>query len=204
MTEDNTREISLEALVSKLHDEGVGKGQTEAARIIAEAEKKAEEICRGATDEAKALVKMAQAQAEEFQQNANASVKQAARDTMLALNRSVCDLFRKAFQQEAGTVLDSPEFLKGLILTLAEDWAKGKSIEVAVKPELGKQLLALSQTGVAGMLAEGIEIKQNRSITKGFRIRLEGDQVAYDFSDESIVESLKLHLNPQLIELLEL
>ena len=75
---------------------------------------------------------------------------------------------------------------------------------MAVRPDIGEKLLALSQSGAQGLLAEGIEIKLNRSIANGFRIRLEGDQVAYDFTDDSVVESLKIHLNPQLIDLLKL
>ena len=204
MSDSNDKEVRLDALVSKLHTEGVRRGEAEAGEIIRRAEEEAAEIRRKATEEAEAMVNAAKSQAEEFERNAVASIRIASRDTMLALNRGVRDLFERGFGRQLGKVLDEPTFLKELISALARDWAGGKGVTVSVRPELGEDLLKVAKSGLESILDEGIEIRLNRSITNGFRIRREGDQVAYDFSDESVVEALKVHLSPQLIELLEL
>jgi V/A-type H+-transporting ATPase subunit E len=203
MSENSGREVRLDALVNKLHSEGVKRGQAEAEKIREEARKEAETIRQNARNDAETALAQAKAKAEEFQENALASIRLAARDTTRALAHSVQELFDKAFKTTVAAELDQPEFVKDLILKLADSWAQGQAVSVEMHPNLGEKLLALAKTGVDRELDDGIEIRLNRSIANGFRIRRTGDQVAYDFTDEAVVEGLKLHLNAKITELLE-
>jgi len=203
MGENTGEEVRLDALVSRLHSEGVNKGKAEAEKILDDARLEAEQILRAARTEAEAKIKSAEAEATKLQQSATASVQQAARDTMLALTQNVRGLFTKALRGQTGDVLNDVDFLRELIMNLVRDWAEGKAVTVAVSPEMGQKLLALAETGVASMLAEGVEIRLNRTITNGFRIRKEGDEVAYDVSEATVTESFSAYLNPQLTKLLE-
>ncbi len=203
MVDKSGDEVRLDALVNKLHSEGVNKGKAEAERIIQDAKEEAEKILRAAQAEADDTIRSAEAQATKLEASATASVRQAARDTMLALTQNIRDLFTGAFQDQVGTVLDDPEYLRELIMSLVKEWAQGRPVSVATAPEMADKLLALAKTGVDGMLEDGVEIRLNRSITNGFRVRREGDQVAYDVSDASVTESFSAHLNPQLAKLLQ-
>ncbi|MBT3378185.1 MAG: hypothetical protein HN742_27180 [Lentisphaerae bacterium] len=204
MGENTGEEVRLDALVSRLHSEGVNKGKAEAEKILDDARQEAEQILQAAQTEADARIRSAEAEAAKLEQSATASVQQAARDTMLALTQNVRGLFMKAFREQTGDVLNDVEFLRELIMQLVQVWAGGEAVTVAVSPEMGQKLLALADTGVQNLLAEGVEIRLNRSITNGFRIRKDGDAVAYDVSDATVTESFSAYLNPQLTKLLQL
>lgn len=203
MSDNSGREVRLDALVNKLHSEGVKRGRAEAEDILSAARKEAETIRRTARSDAEATIKEAKAKAEEFRENAVASIRLAARDTRLALANRVQELFDQAFKNAVGAELEQPEFVKDLILSLADRWAQGRPVSVDMHPRLGEKLLALAGSTLSRELANGIDIRLNRSIANGFRIRRQGDQVAYDFTDDAVVEALKLHLHAKLAELLE-
>ena len=75
----------LQSLLDKINAEGVQKAEAEAARIIENAKKQAQEIRSEAEAQAAAAVKDAADQAAALETRAEAAIKQAARDVLLQL-----------------------------------------------------------------------------------------------------------------------
>jgi len=96
-----------------------------------------------------------------------------------------------------------PNFLKEMILKIVEKWAKDSKAEIVLNEKDKTQLEAVLFLGVKDDLKKSIMIRVSSDITNGFRINLKGEQVFYDFSDESIAEVLKSLINPKLKEILE-
>lgn len=203
MSNDN-QETHLDALVDKLYAEGIEKANTEAEKIVTKAREEAAEILKKANEQGAKIIEDGKSQAESFQTNAVGSVKQASRDVLLELENSIRELFAKSFKTQAAASLNDPEFLKKLIADLVKAWAGGKDVSVMVNEAMVEKIMATAKDGVIKELGDGIEIKAGRNITNGFRIRREGEAVAFDFTDESVVEILKAQINPQLADTLEL
>ncbi|HEX9935250.1 MAG TPA: hypothetical protein VGB38_08645, partial [bacterium] len=68
--------------------------------------------------------------------------------------------------------------------------------------ELG-QIESLLAAGIRKELKESLVLRGSPDIEHGFRIRLLGESVQYDFSDESISHAMMQYLKPRLREILE-
>lgn len=196
------KDMNLEALVSKLQTEGVDKANAKAEEIIAKAEEDAAKIRDKADADGKKTVNKAKKEAKKYQQNAVSSIELAGRDLILALQTKIKELFDSAFKQEIAATMDDT-LLLGLIVKLVDNWAKGQGVEVQVNTDDADKLLKQVQAVVKSSFKDTVEIKQNRNIHSGFRISLRDSEVNYDFTDETIAEALKVHLNPKLAELIK-
>ncbi|MDT8389619.1 MAG: V-type ATP synthase subunit E family protein [Lentisphaeria bacterium] len=201
---NDSQETHLDALVDKLYAEGIEKANAEAEKIVTKAREEAAEIVKKAKAEGEKITEEGKKKAQTFEANAVASVKQASRDVVLELENSIRELFSKSFKKQAADSLNDPEFLKQLIADLAKAWAGGEDVSVLVNEDVAEKIMAAAKDGVVKELGDGVEIKAGRTITNGFRIRRAGDAVAFDFTDESVVEILKTQVNPQLADILEL
>jgi len=179
----------------------VDSANKESARIVANAQKEADAIVAKARTQADMIRSDAQAEAGKMQANAEASIKQAARDAVLKLKEQITGMFDGVLRRESAAAFDVG-FMKNLIVKVVETMAQGKPVEVLAGnvdiEELRKQVLA----GLKGDLKNTVTIKLDKRIDYGFRIGMKGQEVYYDFTDESILESLKLFLNQKLKELL--
>ena len=202
MTEEK-KDMNLEALVSKLQTEGVDKANAEGAEIKKKAEAKAEDIVKKAEEEAAKLREKAQVDADLYQKNAVSSIELAGRDLLLALKGQIKELFDNAFKSEIAVEIDKESLLQDAISTLVNKWTKGKGIEVQINDKKTDLLLKIIQTSVKKEFQESVELKNNKNITSGFRIFMKDDEVNYDFSEETIIEGLKVNLNPKIAKLLD-
>ena len=130
-------------------------------------------------------------------------MQQAARDLVLVLKEEIVKLFSQALKAKVSQELN-PEFLKELILKVAENWSKNKETSLDLQmADKDKKKLETLLFNELGKKAEGrIEIKVGKAIDKGFRINIKGKELYYDFTDESIAESLKEFLNPAISKML--
>ncbi|MDZ7270929.1 MAG: hypothetical protein ONB30_03885 [candidate division KSB1 bacterium] len=194
-------EVKLETLIEKIKKEGIEEARQTSEQIVAQAQAQAAATVAQAQEEAARIIAQGKAEAERFRRNAELALQQAARDTVLSLKERVSELFDRVFKQEVAQTL-SPEFLSQLIQSLVNQWARDGSAEVVVSAEDKEKLQALLFAGVRQQLRDGLVLRVGDSVSKGFRIGLRGEDVYYDFTDESIAEVLKSFLNPTLQALL--
>lgn len=197
-------EVKLENLIEKIRKEGVDEAKAAAETIIAQANDRAKAIEQDAQAKAAGILSQAKQKAESFEINSRQALKQASRDTILAVKSQLFSLMDNLFKRQVGREL-SPEFTKELIVKLAQSLApaKGQVLELEVSQDDKKKLEELVLERFKSAAGAAIEIKATRAIDKGFRIGVKGQDVIYDFSDESIAAALKEFLNPALTAILE-
>jgi V/A-type H+-transporting ATPase subunit E len=194
-------EVKIDQLIEKLKKEGVEGAQKSADEVLANARKEADDIVANAKKKADQLVADAGKKAETFEGNSKLAIQQAARDGELLLKGRITALFDRVFKQSVAETMDAA-FLKELIVKIAARSGEG-DLEVELS---AADLKALESTLLSGMkreIKQGIDLKASNDLAGGFHIGLKGNDVYYDFSDESIAEILKKALNPRLKEILE-
>lgn len=194
-------EVKLESLIEKIKKEGIEEARQTSEQIVAQAQQQAAATVAQAKEEAARIIAQGKAEAERFRRNAELALQQAARDTLLSLKERISELFDRVFKQEVAQTL-SPEFLSQLIQNLVSQWARDGAAEVVVSAEDKEKLQALLFSGLRQQLRDGLVLRVGDSVRKGFRIGLRGEDVYYDFTEESIAEVLKSFLNPTLQALL--
>jgi len=195
-------DVKLDSLIERIRKEGIEEGQKTAEELIAEAKQKASKIVDDAQKEAEKIVEDGKKQAEKFRVNAEADIKQAARNTELLVKEKILHLFDNVFKNEVADVL-KPDFLSGLIQQMITEWVKDSQAEIVVNEKDKAQLETLLFKGLKKQLRDNVTLRISNEVSSGFRIGLKDDQVFYDFTDDAIVEVLKSLINPKIKEILD-
>ncbi len=196
-------DVKLEELIEKIKKEGVEEARQQANQIIKEARAKERDILQKAKKEAERVREQGKKEVKNFQKSSEESLKQAARNLTLSLKEKLTDIFKGILKQELRKSLSS-EFLADTLKKIIDKWdlSKDKSLEVLLSQEDKKALEEFLLKKFKESAKEKIEIRISSSVSKGFQIGIKGEDSYYDFSDESIVESLSLFLNSFLASLI--
>ena len=195
-------DVKLENLIEKIKKEGVEEAQKTSEEIISEAKKEATSIIADAKKEADKIIEDAKHEAAKFQAHGEFALQQAARDTLLLVKNKLIALFDRVFKKEISKAL-TPDFVKELIGTIVEQWAQDSKTEILVSSEDKEKIQTLLFSSLKDELKNSVTIRVSDRISKGFRIGLKGEDVYYDFTDESIIDCLKEFVNPSLKEILD-
>lgn len=192
-------ESKLEHLIEKIKSDGIAEARKSADEIIQKARADAGEILKKAKAEGESIIATAEKEGAKIRSNGEAALRQAARDTVLVTKEQLIHLFDTVFKQEIGVTL-KPDFLKEIIVKIAENFNGDMDVLVSAKdlPALKDFVLSKSRE----QLKETVTFKVDKGIAKGFRVGLKGNDVYYDFTDESIAELLAEFLNPTIREIL--
>ncbi|MCL1921758.1 MAG: hypothetical protein FWG50_11930 [Kiritimatiellaeota bacterium] len=192
----------LQQLLERINAEGVAKANAEAERIIGAANARAKGIVEAASREAEQAVAKARAEADAFSRQAEATVRQAMRDTLLDIEKKVEALLTKLLVQEASAAMSNPS----LVATLAAEAVRaylpghGGAMDVLAAPELADALRAkLAQEARGG----GVTVVTDERTGSGFKVRLAGGRVEHDFTGAAVADALARGLRPRLAELLK-
>jgi V/A-type H+-transporting ATPase subunit E len=217
---ESLRSAGVEALIEQLREEGIVRGQAEAARILGEAESRARWIVAQAEAEAEQHREDARRAAARFEEAARQGLEIASRDVLLRLKTALAGLFHQELRRQIQQELSAPEVLEKLILILAGRLRPAldavAELEILLPQRAvdledlrrdpadlaGGELMRLSRRIARDMLREGVTLDVSPDIAAGFRIRLL-DQVELEFTDETVSELLLAHLQPRFRAMLE-
>ena len=194
-------EVQLQELIEKIKTEGVGVAEEKATSIIKEAESKAEAIIKEAENKAEAIVKKAKEEEERFEKASTSSIRQAARNTIIAFRENLIAqldaLIRNRYDSEVLTTL-IPEVVTALV---KKEHADGASVMLKEKDAkaLEKSLIAAFKA----KLMEGINILPDYNIKAGFKVSEKGASSYCDFTNESVAEAFSAYLSPRLRDILK-
>ena len=194
-------EVKLEKLIEKIKNEGVGSAQKEADKVIKDAQHKAKNELESAQKEIKTQEENSKKEIDSYRSNANDSIKQAARDTIISVKDEIKKLFNNALNKKISNSFDE-DLIKNIIFEIAKNWSEGKDLDIVVNGIDVDKLQKMVTEQVRNELENSIEIKLDKKISHGFRIGIKGEDMHYDFTDESILDTLKLYLNPKLNKIL--
>ena len=183
----NTRTSEgVQALISRLRDEGVQSGREEAERLVTQAREEAARIVEAARAEAETLRSRATSDAAREREAAIAALRLAERDTVLELRQGIAHLEGR----EADVLVARALFLG----EQPDDPALREQADARVRDFI---------LGITGeMLREGVDLMPADELSGGVRVRLRGDDAELDLSDEAVAELLNRHLLPRFQALL--
>jgi len=198
-------DIKLESLIEKIKKDGVEQAQRTSQEITEKANQDAAAIIDKAKGEAQRLLDEGKKNVAKLRSNAEKSIQQAARDLTLTLKEQLISLFDRLLKRKISQEL-SPDFLKELIVKIVDKWSSEKKevMQILVSEKDKKKLEELLFQEFKEEAKNKIDIKISKTIQKGFRIGIKGENVYYDFTDESILEALKEFLSPSLASILNI
>ena len=191
----------VQGLLDKIHQDGIAKAQQEKDAIIAAAKKEAAQIIADAKAQAEDLQKKAQAEAAAGQDKANAAIRQAARDTVIALKT---DLLTKLKNVTRSCIAEAmtPEVMKQIILTMVQAYAKdanaGDTLEVLLPKKEQEQAEAFLKAQLLAELKADPVIELTNEFNSGLQISFRDNDVYFDFSDDALAEVLCRFVGPKL------
>lgn len=197
-------EVNLESLIAKIKKDGIEEAQQGAQQILDKARNQAQEIVETAKKESAGIIAKAEKEAGKLRSNTEAALRQAARDLILSLRQELTKLLEATFKTKVAAQFDE-SFLKELIMKFVSSWAENRNaaFEVLLSKADAKKLHNLLASSLKETAAKTVEVKASQSVSHGFRIGIKGQDLHYDFSDEAILEALKVFLNPATTKLLD-
>ncbi|MDX9866700.1 MAG: hypothetical protein RBT78_02130 [Kiritimatiellia bacterium] len=191
----------LQHLLEKIQRDGVDKARAEADALLAEARAQAKSLLDAAKAEADKRQAEARQEAEAFERRAEATMRQAARDTVMKVEKAVTRLLENVLADQVRAVFDADP---GLVAGLAAEavrahlGAKG-GIEVAAAAKLTDTLRAK----FAAEAANGVTVVTDETAGAGFRLRLANGRIEHTFTGAAVAEALAKQLRPRLAALMK-
>jgi len=214
MTEPDVKSSGVKELIDRIRDEGVHSARAEADRILTEAKARAARIVTDAKAEAAAIKKEARAAMEREQTATIEALRIAARDTELELRAAIMSGFEEHVRRLVTDVTTDGSVLRDMILVLsgraADDLLKDKDAVILVPDRLADEVSAeldefLKRSAgalSADVLRQGIELIPSSEVQGGARVRLVGEDLEIDMSNEALSEMMLKLLLPRYRKIL--
>lgn len=195
-------DVQLKELIDAIQRDGVNKGRQESEALLKQAKNQADEILAAAQANADQLLANARREKERMEQSGRESLKQASRDLLLRVRKQLEALFSTLLKEKTQDVLTGKEIPEA-IAAMISNWTPQlqNNVELLLPKEKFDSMAKALQKALAEKLAAGIEIKTSAELENGFRVFEKDGQAFYDFSAESISESLALFLNPTMAKI---
>ncbi|MBR4665132.1 MAG: hypothetical protein IKO93_14800 [Lentisphaeria bacterium] len=191
----------VQGLLDKIHNDGIAKAEQEKEAIIEAARKEAAQIVAEAKAQAEILKKAAQTEARTDQDKANAAIRQAARDAVIALKADLLAKLNAVVHSCIGDAM-TPEVMKQIILTMAQSYAKdanaGESLEVLISKQEQEQTQAFLKEQLLKELKASPVIELTTDFNSGLQISFRDSDVYFDFSDDALAEVICRFVGPKL------
>ena len=196
----------LQSLLDRIRREGVERAEAEAAAIVDEAQGRASQVVAEAEAEADRLRRQAQADAESSRERAEKALEQAGRDFLLALQKSIEAILRETLRDTVAKAL-TPDVVADMLVRLAEAYAahdmNESRIDVLLSPEDRERLAALVMQKYRDLANQGLTLRIDERLDKGFKVSFVDDNLYHDFSLTALAEALAPVLKPPLGEIVE-
>jgi V/A-type H+-transporting ATPase subunit E len=216
MAETTKVASGVQELINRLRDEGVKAGREKSDQVLRETREQASRIVAQAKAEAEEILSKARSEIETERAAANDSLRVAIRDTELKMEAELKAGFSAHVKRLVSVELSDREFLRQIVLAIAGMAAGDKAcedqpVEVLLPQDLfenderetrltekGQDRMRHLVLGISGdMLREGVDLKPSEDISGGIRIRLVGEDLEIDLSDQAISDLLLQNMLPR-------
>ena len=189
----------IQALTEKVYQEGVLKGEQEAAKILAAANAQAEQVERDARTRAEQIIAEAQRSASELKSNTERELKLNASKLIEATKASIVDVLAGRIASDSVQALTAnPELLQRVVLEIAKGFDLKHGVEITSSQ--AEELKAYFAQNAKALLEEGLTIKQVAGKATQFTIRPQNGSFKVEIGEQEFVELFKSILRPQLAQ----
>ena len=189
----------IQALTEKVYQEGVLKGEQEAAKILAAANAQAEQVERDARTRAEQIIAEAQRSASELKSNTERELKLNASKLIEATKASIVDVLAGRIAGDSVQALTAnPELLQRVVLEIAKGFDLKHGVEITSSQ--ADELKAYFAQNAKALLEEGLTIKQVAGKATQYTIRPQNGSFKVEIGEQEFVELFKSILRPQLAQ----
>lgn len=189
----------IQALTEKVYQEGVLKGEQEAAKILAAANAQAEQVERDARARAEQIIAEAQRSASELKSNTERELKLNASKLIEATKASIVDVLAGRIAGDSVQALTAnPELLQRVVLEIAKGFDLKHGVEITSSQ--AEELKAYFAQNAKALLEEGLTIKQVAGKATQYTIRPQNGSFKVEIGEQEFVELFKSILRPQLAQ----
>jgi len=213
----------VEALIQRLREEGIAKGEAEAQALVSAAEQRATAILKEAYAEADKVRETLRQETERFEVSGREALAMAFRDTVIRLRDELTRRFQAEVGRLVGQELEQTQVIRELLLQLGVICNERAHLdqEAHFTVQLPAHLMALEElrkkpeelksgtlthlvSSIAGnVLREGVEFHPVSHTGRGIRLFLRDGSMQVDLTDEACAAILLEHLQPRFRALLE-
>ena len=188
-------------LTDKIYREGVEKGNTEAQKLIANAQDEAKKIVEDARKEAEAIVAASRKSADELAENTKSELKLFAGQAVNALKSEIATLVTdKIVNADVKAFAADKDYLNAFIVALASKWSVNEPIVISTADADGLKKYFASQA--KALLDKGVKIEQVNGNKTLFTVSPADGSYKVNFGEEEFMNYFKEFLRPQLVEML--
>ena len=192
---------TVASFARQLREDGIEAAKAEAAKILADARKEAEKIITSAKAEATKVEKEAQNAIAQNKNSSEAEMRMVARDIIIGLKKKIEDVGMALLGSKVAEALADREVVRTAVIELLKTQQVGKNWEVALSEKIAKPL---ADVVVASFKEKGATAKLTSDLKKiGFEVRATGENEVFEVTEESVTESFRRLLSPELKKLLE-
>ena len=189
----------IQALTEKVYQEGVLKGEQEAAKILAAANAQAEQVERDARTRAEQIIAEAQRSESELKSNTERELKLNASKLIEATKASIVDVLAGRIAGDSVQALTAnPELLQRVVLEIAKGFDLKHGVEITSSQ--AEELKAYFAQNAKALLEEGLTIKQVAGKATQYTIRPQNGSFKVEIGEQEFVELFKSILRPQLAQ----
>ncbi|MGP1500111.1 MAG: hypothetical protein ACTTIW_06880 [Porphyromonas sp.] len=189
----------IQALTEKVYQEGVLKGEQEAAKILADANAQAEQVERDARARAEQIIAEAQRSASELKSNTERELKLNASKLIEATKASIVDVLAGRIAGDSVQALTAnPELLQRVVLEIAKGFDLKHGVEITSNQ--AEELKAYFAQNAKALLEEGLTIKQVAGKATQYTIRPQNGSFKVEIGEQEFIELFKSILRPQLAQ----
>ena len=194
-------ENKIQELTDKIYREGVEKGNTEAQKLIANAQDEAKKIVEDARKEAEAIVAASRKSADELAENTKSELKLFAGQAVNALKSEIATLVTdKIVNADVKAFAADKDYLNAFIVALASKWSVNEPIVISTADADGLKKYFAAQA--KALLDKGVKIEQVNVNKTLFTVSPADGSYKVNFGEEEFMNYFKEFLRPQLVEML--
>lgn len=194
----------LQGLLDRIQNDGLQKAETEREKIIADAKAQAEKIVADANAQAEAIMKKAKETADDDIKRGEITIRQAARDIIIALKGELLERLRRIAKDNVAEAM-TPQLMAQLVATMADAYAKESADGLELI--LSRQELEALEYGLKASLRADLVAKTELSLgndfSAGLKIGFKDSDVFLDFSDEALADVICEFVGPKLAAVLK-
>lgn len=191
----------LQELTDRLYNEGLSKGRQEAEEMLANAKTEARDIVDKAHAEADAIVADAEKRAYKIRTMVQGDIKMASTQAIAALKQQVENMVvTQAVAKPVGTALSDEKFVKELIATIVKAFnaanPDGQGLDIILPAKNRNELEQAFNNEVIKDLSAGIEVKNVKGMSDGFRIGPKDGGYQISFTADDFTSLIGEYLRP--------
>lgn len=189
------------AFAKQLREDGIDAAKKEAEKMVADARKESKKLLDSARAEIEKMEKDAELRIAQKRSNSEAEIQLAARDLMNSFRKRIEEVGSQLLKGKVVEALDEKAVVTNAISELLKTQKTGQEWELALGEKVGKPL---ADTVVALFKGTGASVKLAAELKKsGFELRSDKGHEVIEVTEDSITESFKKLLSPELKKILE-